>query len=219
MAFKRRRRLSSFLADAVALPAPLDFPRISFEMIGARDYAEVGGLGPALRANLILGDYCNFGLYGNGPWDNGDGTYLSRQAFYDTILAGNSQIYMTEYTDVMESDRDGTNHADKLYAESGPVGADSFWQSQTGERPPIGVAVNDWWARNGDGTQKSTFGSGNIINTNITDYTQVDGTGRRFPQYYADYQLTELLYTTTPKDGTRGSVGVYGDVMDHRVKS
>jgi len=209
---------------AEASAESLDFPHVSFEMIGPRNFAKDDEDGVALRANLVKADYCGFGLYGNGPWDNANPDYLTRQELYDEILAAAPDMYMTEYTNPMEEDRDGTVAADLvdwLYDETGPTGAEAHWITHSGERTPpdIGSAVNDHWTRRADGEHVSTFGTGNYVNTNITDYTTIDGSGRRFPQRYGDWTLAEIMYVTTPKDGTKGSVGAYGDVMGWQPKT
>jgi len=200
----------------------LDFPRVSFDMIGNFDAYLVAAPGPALRTNLGLADYVNLRMSADGPWDNGDNSYLSRQEMYDDLITSNPNIYISEYTDVIEHRLNGT-HASKVFTETGPTGAATYWDAENDEEPynSTGDPVNDWWLRNKDGDKYIVFttGAGDSFGINITDYTTVDGNGDRYPQYFGKYILAESLYITTPKDGNPGSVGIYSDVMRYNYKA
>lgn len=216
----------------------LVFPRIGADLIGNRDHTLVAEPGPSIRAAMKLVDYCNVGMPRDGPWDNGDSSRVQRQAYEDDILGVGSNVqYLTYYTDVMES---GPESGHYYYAQTGPTGAGNHWDAQlngklkNGTLDPLvsdvqpdgpaasqGDPINDWWGRAPDGHKRSTFNNpgNNPYNVNITDWVTPDGSSRRVSEYYADEHLTEMFYTTTDKDGTVGSVGVYGDVMDYRAKT
>jgi len=212
------------------------FPRVGADLIGNRRHAWHAPPGPDLRANAKLVDYLNSGLPANGGWDNNNSTFLTRQEYEDELLAPDTNLqYMTYYSDVMESGNGGV-HSSKIYNTNGPPGAQNFWVTHntgdaqggidqpggsdvvpTGPYASTGLPVNDWWGRRASGQKKGTFDPS--YNVNITDWTSTDGQGRRYPQYYADYELAEKFYTTTKKDGSVKSVGAYSDVVDFRTKT
>jgi hypothetical protein len=195
-----------------------DFPRIGLTLIGSRNYMLRNAEGVELREALATVDYAIIGLFDLGPWDTGDPNYLQREEFYTLMRAAAPNQVLVDYTDCMETDRNG-RWADEMYDNTGPSGAQNFWVTFPGERDyPPSVPVNDWWGRQGSGEMKSTFGGGDIINRNITDYVTVDGSGRRVPQVYGDRIIANhFANISTPKDIT--GVGLYCDVMDHRPRS
>lgn len=213
-------------SESFAISASPAFPHVSFLLQAKRDYMLVAEPGPEMRAAAAR---CHQGIYGtfpNGPWDNNPptGGNISRQALYDEHFTANSESYLFEYTITMELSRISgvsSDLVDWLYDTQGFDSQPPGWISHVGERTPpsIGSSVNDHWGRKGNGTQKSTFGSGDIINTNITDNTKVDGSGRRYPQRYGDWIIDEIFYVTTPAGGGPGTLGVWVDVMDIMAKT
>ena len=175
--------------------------------------------GVGLRAALVNVDYANLGLFEDGPWDNGDPDYLTRQELYDALLnesTGNPDMYITEYTDIMETSL-GSDSGVKCFTETGPTGAEDYWDAEADEEPynSTGDPVSDWWGRASNGDKVEAWGTSFLIN--ITDWVTVDASGRRYPQWRGDRVIDEILYVTTPKTGAKGSLGVYGDVMIHHA--
>jgi len=231
------------IRDARVLSLSFVFPRIGADLLGNREHAEHAAPGPAIREAMKLVMYANVGLPVGGGWDpenRNEIKYLSRQEYEDELLAPSTSLkHLTYYSDLHEGSTTGVI-ADKVYAESGPASGLDFWTTHNvglsrsgnpiaegsdlspfGPYPSTGIDVSDWWARTGNGHKKSTFSSGSNVpfNRNITHFTQTDSEGRRYPQFYADYQLAGKFYTSTKKDGTEKSVGSYGDVVDYRTKT
>ena len=191
------------------LDLDIPFPRFGTIRISSRVYAENNVDGEAERDAISWCDVVHLGLQTSDgftrPWENGNLAYLQRAAVYEDIkiraTAKGHNIYIFDYTDLMEAGDSGEK-GDKLYAEDGPTGAEAFW----------GAGNNDWWGRKGNGDIVITFGTSQ--NTNITDYTQPDGIGDRYPQFYAKYVQEHFI-----DEGGGWLDGIFNDVMLQGPKS
>jgi len=55
--------------------------------------------------------------------------------------------------------------------------------------------TNDWWVYNFDDSTKETTGSANSYAVNITTWAPVDGSGYRYPQYYANHIQSQFPWS------------------------
>lgn len=182
----------------------IEFPRVWAVAIGSRVYAENNADGERQRDHLSRFNGITLGMFSGGPWDSANPTsHLSRSDIVADFKARNPDIVLTDYTNVMEAGLGGRSSG-KLYGEVGPNG------------------ICDWWAYRdvdlgcGDANKFQTFPG--PYNTNLTDFVTPDSQGRRYPQYYGDRIITELLAPVALGVGRQG-INIYIDVADIRPRT
>lgn len=176
-------------------PGTEQYPLIAAIRINSRAYAEDNSVGEAERAGIALCDVCVLGMFIGGGWDTGSSTYLSRNEVYVDLKARNPNLFIFEYTDVMETGEGGALAA-ILDAGTGPNGTD-WWTYADTDLYPAG---------------KVTTWSGSY-NTNITTFTTADGEGKRYPQKYADYIQTNIIDKSTTLGFGPTGINIFNDVM------
>lgn len=179
-----------------------------------REWVEDNANGVNWRAEMAKLDVLVIGLFPKGVWDNASPPGLSRQEGYNDLIARNGQIYLFDYTSVMEASISQAVQAELIdwinatTAFSGGVPGD--W------------SANNFWARDAGGNIINTFKADpNVLNVNITQFPDLtDAQGRQYPQRYGDYILEYMFDpVNTNKNGGPGSVGIFHDVMDQRTKT
>lgn len=125
---------------------------------------------------------------------NGSAFVDAKEAAITNLLALNPKLTIYDYTDLMETTLTGY-HSAKI---------DAFVHSVTG----------DGWVYDEAGNKVSTFG--NSFNVNITSHLNNDGSGDKYPGYYAKDVQTQQLdpHNTAAPSSYRCHIG--DDVFNHR---
>ena len=191
----------------VSQQATTGFPRLAAIRINSRAYAEDNATGDFERSRIALADVCVLGLIADSSrWDGGNPDYLQRDEIYDDLMTKNPDLYMFDYTDVMEKSEESSGNflQDALDGGVGPGGS-------------------DWWAYKDvdDGfditNRVSTFGTS--YNTNLTTFVTPDGNGNRYPEVYAISRQIEFLDKSTTRGTGKGGINIFNDVMRLSPKS
>jgi hypothetical protein len=236
-------------------PGTLGFPRISAYVIGGvSGWAHGSDKGDFQREGLSYLDIVILGINSAiiTDQDQSDGD-LSRQNIIIDLKARSAakgwDIIIFDYSDVMEKSNtddtsDGSSGA-KCYNESGPPGAELFWETHDtgslqnntesedgsdvtpiGPYSSTGLPVNDWWARRGDGQKKSTFSQAvNPYNVNLCPgFVRADADGTYFSEWYWNNVIDPN--NIAPHEISNGGAGIghdginsYCDVTDHKPRT
>ena len=194
-------------------PGTLGFPRVSGGFIGnawAVGYA--GAVGDYQREGAAKNDILFLNLNPDiVPRTTVPGGMMSGPDIVAALKALNPDVQIFDYHIIQEvgnsagSWNEAGSASNKLHNESGPPGAEIFWDThseaqlgfpslsdlQSDDRGPYaatGLPVNDWWARKANGEKKATFqGSNSPPATNITDFVVPDANGQFYPDWRADF--------------------------------
>jgi hypothetical protein len=142
------------------------FPKIGGYYIGPRNYADASH-----RANIAKLDLAVISMPRGWNADGMDITDTVKDIRSRANAAGNDGLILSMYTIFMESDSSPDNSAKA-----------DVWNKMSQEQGP-GAAAIDWWARNRNGENVSSWPG--AWNTNITRFVVPDANGDRVPQWKA----------------------------------
>ena len=231
----------------INIPGGLDFPRVSSYVIGGvQAWAEDVAGGDYIRQGIAKLDVVFLGMNPDIIDDTTTpGGTMSRRDIVIDLHDKSAALFVFDYANGQETRNLASSAtATKLYDESGPAGADSFWDTQSSGKNPdgglesdgtdltpigphasTGIAITDWWSRDASGFKKATFaGNPNPYSINVTDNTQVDAMGRRYTEWAVDInlgpdQLDPFLISNGGPGFGQNVINIYIDVFDLRPLS
>lgn len=200
---KMRKGLARSCARACLICVVAAWPALSSAQLLKPTYPrigayEIGGTHetkkPEYRQALAKHDIVIMGFWRN--WSGLDTQSNELLTMRDVLIdiksraaqIGNDDILLGKYTIFMESGSDDT---------VGGSPSEKF-QKLSNEVGPGYSRNNDWWARNADGENTSSY-YGNW-NTNITDFVTPDSNGDTWPEWAATYDYEEFFESVPELD-------------------
>lgn len=168
---------SPCFAAPVAKPYKQTFPRLATHDIGDKNYDKTD-----YQAWLAKFDYALLGFYKgwrSGPTAMRDAVRAIK-AHNPAMLVGNYTLLESNYWNP-ERSKAALDAITKIGGETGPA-------ARSGALEP-----NDWWARTPDGKQVLSPGYPSAATVNITNFVTPDREGRRYPQWFAQWNNTEFF--------------------------